>query len=86
MAVGMLNRPGTKFGPCKNKCEHRDCAAARKQAANPCAVCLKPIGYENGYFIVDHADYPELCPQGEWKPAHAVCLEDWAYEHEQGRA
>jgi hypothetical protein len=50
MASGILQKPGTKLGPCKGKCKHLDCAATRADAAAPCRFCQKPIGYGDNFF------------------------------------
>lgn len=50
MASSVLPRPGTKYGPCKGACEHRDCAATREMAAAICPHCGKPIGYGVAFF------------------------------------
>lgn len=49
MAAGILPKPGTKVGPCKGKCSHRDCAQTRQDAATPCRFCQKPIGYGENF-------------------------------------
>jgi hypothetical protein len=53
MAAGVLPKPGTKFGPCKGTCEHRDCAATRSQAASACPSCGKPIEYDTRFYQQD---------------------------------
>lgn len=50
MAYITLPRPGTEHGPCEENCGHRDCKAARKDAAKTCRICKKPIGYETAFF------------------------------------
>ena len=50
MAAGILPAPGTKVGPCKAKCSHRDCAGTRADAAFVCRFCQKPIGYGVGFY------------------------------------
>lgn len=45
MAAGVLQEPGTDYGPCVDACQHRDCAETRKMAAAECAHCSEPIGY-----------------------------------------
>jgi hypothetical protein len=52
MAAGSLPAPGTKLGPCKKACKHRDCAATREDAAEECLECSKPIGYETLFYRV----------------------------------
>ena len=65
MAASLLARPGTKSGPCKNKCTHRDCAATRADAAHVCKFCKKQIGYDTLYYRVEgelqHAACAEAC-------------------------
>jgi len=68
MAAGVLSEPGTKFGPCKKSCEHRDCAAARVTAEAPCGVCSEPIGYDRAFY--------RGTPDTVSGYSHAVCLED----------
>ena len=53
MAAGILPKPGTKLGPCKTICKHRDCAETRGVADSLCHVCQKPIGYGVGYYRHD---------------------------------
>lgn len=50
MAAGVLPKPGSKVGPCKGKCRHKDCAQTRADAASPCCFCQKPIGYGDNFF------------------------------------
>jgi hypothetical protein len=42
--------PGTKYGPCKKPCKHKDCEAARIEASTECYLCHKPIGYETKFY------------------------------------
>ena len=61
MAVIVLSRPGTGYGPClADACAHRDCAWARQTAAKPCTHCGQPIGYDRRFLEHDggvvHAD------------------------------
>lgn len=63
MAAIQIPAPGTEYGPCVDPCEHRDCAAARRDAARPCRVCGKPIGYGVDCGADD---------DGNW--AHWMCL------------
>jgi hypothetical protein len=51
MAAGSLGKPGSKYGPCKKRCEHRDCALSRLQAAAVCRLCKRPIGYDRSFFV-----------------------------------
>lgn len=59
MAFSMIDKPGTKTGPCAKKCEHRDCAASRSEVEKICPGCSKPIGYGVAFTTVrDKADLP----------------------------
>lgn len=49
MAAGFLSKPGTKFGPCKELCSHKDCQETRSMAKALCKYCNKPIGYDRGF-------------------------------------
>lgn len=66
MATATLPAPGTELGPCTEACEHRDCAAARRQAGAICTECFKPIGYGTRFYRVD------ACPDAY---QHAACVE-----------
>ncbi len=62
MAAGRLAAPGTEFGPCVDKCEHRDCAATVRTANAICHHCDEPIGWDSGFFAEDDGSYVhELC-------------------------
>lgn len=63
MSAAKLPAPGTVLGPCPRPCEHTDCAAARIQAKDPCAICNKPIGWETRFY------------KDEGRLVHAACLE-----------
>ena len=69
MAAISYAAPGTKWGPCKDACEHTDCAEARRLVAWVCRFCGNPIGYDTRCY----AD-----PEGTDKYAqvHASCYED----------
>jgi len=68
MAFSMIPAPGTKLGPCKSMCQHRDCAASRQEAEKVCPGCEKIIGYETPMTILrDKADLPWV-----W---HNLCAE-----------
>lgn len=54
MASGMIANPGTKLGPCRKQCEHRDCAENRALVAKLCRICGKPIGYMTSFFQEDN--------------------------------
>ena len=45
MAWMKFATPGSKYGPCKGNCSHRDCADTRNLAAGFCVLCEKKIGY-----------------------------------------
>lgn len=78
MAAGTIPREGTKYGPCAEPCQHRDCAATRADAAAPCAICTKPIGYEIRF-------YRDSDNSGVWL-THADCAEDQAErERKEGK-
>ena len=64
MAAGMLPTPGTEYGPCKDHCNHRDCAETRRMAAAICRLCSRPIGYSRRFYREEH-DF-----------VHAACLEE----------
>ena len=66
MAAGVLPRPGSKVGPCKGKCGHRDCAQTKGDAAAVCRFCAKAIGYGVGFYR----------SQLDGGLAHAFCLEE----------
>jgi len=69
MAAGVLPKPGTKYGPCKKDCKHRDCSLTRGDAMRLCSFCHKPIGYGVRYYRSDAG------------LDHAVCAEDDAEKH-----
>lgn len=52
MAAGILQKPGSKYGPCdaKGSCEHLDCRATVREAHSLCAFCQKPIGYGVAFY------------------------------------
>lgn len=68
----LVDMPGTRdhgkeIGPCVGTCEHRDCAATRRQAESACVKCGKPIGYETPFFRAGCDPEPLV---------HSDCLED----------
>ena len=65
MAAAMLARPGTKTGPCKGECAHKDCAGTRSMAATLCLYCKKPIGYGVRFYRTEADGL-----------AHALCFEE----------
>lgn len=68
MAVGILPKPGTKVGPCKGVCQHRDCAQTKGDALSLCRFCGKTIGYGVGFFRSRLSGVL----------AHSVCFEEAA--------
>jgi len=64
MGWGMLSEPGTQYGPCKESCEHTDCAATRKDAATKCTICGETIGYGTKFYYTDEGAEHALCT---WK-------------------
>lgn len=73
MASGTLQPPGSKYGPCFDACEHRDCAETRRMAELPCRICRKPIGYDDGTY---HSRFYQESSHGHMVLVHADCLED----------
>lgn len=72
MAAGMLAPPGSEAGPClfetgHDVCTHFDCKLTRADAAAPCQLCSKAIGYETRFYLAPGAIGRQL--------VHAVCLE-----------
>jgi len=63
MAASVISRPGSEYGPCKEDCNHSDCAELRHMANLICNECNEPIGYEARFY------------QDEFGQAHARCLE-----------
>jgi hypothetical protein len=46
MAAGVLPKPGSKFGPCRAACKHRDCQQTKRDAFTVCRFCSQSIGYD----------------------------------------
>ena len=67
MAAAALPKPGTKYGPCKKACEHRDCAETRRMVAQICHFCNTAIGYDRRFYTD---------PDNRDQLVHASCLED----------
>ena len=67
MAAGTIAAPGTEAGPCTEPCEHFDCKMARADAASPCQICGKPIGFETRHYLAAGAIGRQF--------VHALCLE-----------
>lgn len=68
MAAVIIESPGVGMGPCL-ECKHEDCAENRRDAAKPCAICAKPIGYDTKFFM----DPIEGERPGVWRLTHMVC-------------
>ena len=66
MAFSFISRPGTPTGPCEGCCEHTDCDAHRRAAAQVCPECLEPIGYDRPMM------FGEIVEEGLW---HTECLQ-----------
>lgn len=79
MAAERLPSPGTEYGPCLDpSCGHVDCAQTRQMAENLCKYCLKPVGYETRFYLINVAS-----SQPAKMTVHASCHEE-AIENEQG--
>jgi hypothetical protein len=95
MAASTLPEPGKvvrgeEIGPCKDVCEHTDCATTRRMAAADCAICGKPIGYETRFYNSNPEDNlrwfgNRISPCGPMvdtggpknvQLVHAVCIEE----------
>lgn len=65
---------GHEVGPCVNEsCGHRDCADTRRQAAQACVHCGKPIGYGVPMYMLPddklaHADCEMKAAEKEVRP------------------
>ena len=66
MAAGILQKPGSKVGPCREACKHRDCQQTRQDAAALCPFCRKAISYGVGFYRARLS--------GDL--AHAMCFEE----------
>lgn len=55
MAFAVIAKPGSKLGPCKKMCQHKDCAAGRAEAEKVCPACEKLIGYDTPFVTVRDA-------------------------------
>lgn len=73
MAAGILPKPGTKTGPCKAACRHRDCAESRFIAGCVCRFCSQPVGFGTRFYL-DPEAAPATPDDRRW--VHAACLED----------
>jgi len=65
MGWGIFAKPGSKYGPCKKDCHHRDCKSTKEDAAKICRICGKPIGFETKFYSDNKT------PDGL---VHALCL------------
>jgi len=70
MAYGILPSPGTELGPCEGECQHTDCAATRRDAAEVCQFCGEPIGYENKF---TRARVVTDLEHDSWSYSHFIC-------------
>lgn len=75
MAAGILPKPGSKYGPCKKKCEHIDCQRTRFEAWSKCRICNEAIGYNVRFYREDNNGL-----------VHANCLEDEVDRQEKERS
>mgnify|MGYP000847689096 CR=1 FL=1 len=76
MAAGILQKPGSKFGPCGEACRHLDCADTRKIAATECPYCSKPIGYGRLFYQTTDPERSDRKHIVGYE--HADCAEDAA--------
>ena len=67
MAAGKLDKPGTKYGPCKSECGHIDCAKTRSMAQSVCTICGVAIGYDTRFYL------SQTLPD---RYDHAICREE----------
>jgi len=74
MASGTLAAPGEKYGPCKEACKHKDCAAIRAMAESLCLGCEKPIGYSTAFYKIQVGDWPTDRTLSGY--AHEICTEE----------
>ncbi|MBA7528380.1 hypothetical protein ES705_20563 [subsurface metagenome] len=56
MAYTILPKPGSEVGPCKEACEHTDCAQTRAWADALCPKCNEAIGYERPMLLVEKTE------------------------------
>jgi hypothetical protein len=61
MAAAILPRPGAPTGPCKQDCNHKDCAETRHMAAELCTHCHHPIGFGVRFYRDDDHLVHALC-------------------------
>lgn len=75
MAPGKLAKPGTKYGPCAEPCNHRDCKITRRMAEMLCPHCSEPIGYEQFFYddpdlgLVHFSCMSEMVEDGSFRSA-----------------
>lgn len=63
MACFILPKPGTPNGPCAKPCQHRDCAATRRDADAVCPGCKHPIGYVRAMCFLDTTPWHNACAE-----------------------
>jgi len=83
MAAIFISEPGSKYGPCKKPCQHKDCAASRAQADAVCPFCGEAIGYNN--LFVEYSDALTV-EYAEAKLWHRSCLETWVEQEREREA
>jgi hypothetical protein len=69
MAAGSLPKPGSKYGPCLEPCQHKDCQLTREMATTPCRICGLVINYDRRFY--DEGSNPV-----NLNLVHATCLEN----------
>jgi hypothetical protein len=47
----IIYKPGSKYGPCSNQCDHVDCNANKEMSEQRCMKCGAPIGYEREFLV-----------------------------------
>lgn len=50
MGYWIISKPGSKFGPCKDPCDHLDCKDNRDMINSECELCKKKLEYEEKFF------------------------------------
>lgn len=70
MAAGVIQKPGSKYGPCFGGCGHIDCMNTRKMAEIACRICGQEIGYGVEFF-----DEGKRIEDGVRVLVHAECLD-----------
>lgn len=74
MAAGMIQWPGSEFGPCLGECSHRDCVALRALAKRSCHRCGNLIGYGTRFYV-----------EKDGTVVHALCEERAIEEENKSR-